>query len=154
MREAISSLAALIILFLFLPPVVLAQTYSKRVEVNLTNQHLYAFERDKLVYNFPISSGKAWWPTPTGEFKPWTKLRYDRMIGGDRRLGTYYDLPNVPFVVYFYKSYAIHGTYWHNNFGVPMSHGCINVSTTNMAVLYNWIDMNTQIKIYGITPRG
>ena len=76
------------------------------------------------------------------------------MKGGSIALGTYYDLPNVPYVVYFYKGYGIHGTYWHSNFGHPMSHGCVNVSIPDMALLYNWIDLATLIKIYGVTPVG
>lgn len=124
---------------------------AKRVEVNLTQQRLYAFEGDTLIYNFLISSGK-WAPTPTGMFHPWTKLLSTRMTGGNKALGTYYDLPNVQYVVYFYQGYGIHGTYWHNNFGHPMSHGCVNVSTPDMALLYNWIDYSTPIKIYGVTP--
>lgn len=131
---------------------VLAQAPNKRVEVSLTSQRLYAYEGNTVVYDFPISSGKPWWPTPTGTFKPWTKLRYDRMIGGSKAAGTYYNLPNVPHVVYFYQGYAIHGAYWHNNFGHPMSHGCINVSPANMALLYPWIEYSTPITIYGQAP--
>lgn len=140
---------------LFFPKTTFAQspTIQKRIEVNLANQRLYAFEGERLIYEFIISSGKPWWPTPAGEFKPWLKLSSQRMIGGSRDLGTYYDLPNVPLVVYFYKSYALHGTYWHNNFGIPMSHGCVNLKTPDMALLYPWIEQNTTpIKIYGVTP--
>ena len=74
------------------------------------------------------------------------------MIGGNKGLGTYYDLPNVPYVVYFYKGYAIHGTYWHNNFGHPMSHGCVNLSIENAKLIYNFMDYDTPIIIYGTTP--
>lgn len=124
----------------------------KRVEINLTTQHLYAFEGNEKKYDIIISSGKRWWPTPTGTFKPWGKFRFERMIGGSRALGTYYDLPNVPYTIYFYKGYAIHGTYWHSNFGYPMSHGCVNVSIENSKLLYEFIDFNTPIIIYGTTP--
>ncbi len=140
----------LLVLMLFFPVQANAQG-SKRIEVDLTTQHIYAYEGDTLVYNFLISSGK-WAPTPTGEFHPWIKLRSTTMIGGSQALGTYYNLPNVPYVVYFYQGYGIHGTYWHNNFGHPMSHGCINVSTSDMTLLYNWIDYSTPIEIYGVTP--
>lgn len=130
-----------------------AQTLpQKRVEIDLTHQRLYAFEGNTRIYNFPISSGKPWWPTPTGTFYPQTKLRYDEMIGGSTAYGTYYDLPNVPYVVYFYQGYSLHGTYWHNNFGHPMSHGCVNLPTPDAAQLYSWIDYSTPITIYGQTP--
>lgn len=144
-------LVMLFIVFLYITPQDV-QALTKRIEVDLTSQNLKAYQDDSLVYNFIVSTGKPWWPTPVGEYKPWVKLRYDRMIGGNRNNGTYYDLPNVPYVVYFYKSYALHGTYWHNNFGTPMSHGCVNLRTLDMAQLYNWIDMNTAIKISGVTP--
>jgi lipoprotein-anchoring transpeptidase ErfK/SrfK len=74
------------------------------------------------------------------------------MIGGSRQNRDYYDLPNVPYVVYFYRGYAIHGTYWHNNFGHPMSHGCVNLSIADAKLLYFWIDYATPIIIYGVTP--
>ena len=141
----------ILIFFSLFPGKILAQE-PKRVEVDLTNQRLYAFEGQNRVFDFIISSGKPWWPTPVGEFKPWAKLRWERMRGGSVQYGTYYDLANVPFTVYFYKSYALHGTYWHNNFGVPMSHGCVNLKTDDAGLLYNWIDFETPIKIYGQTP--
>lgn len=119
----------------------------KRVEINLATQNLTAFEDGRVIYSFPISSGK-FSPTPKGSFKPWAKVPSQRMTGGNKNLGTYYDLPNVPHVVYFYQGYAIHGAYWHNNFGVPMSHGCVNVHPANMAGLYNWMDYQTLIRIY------
>jgi len=146
----------------------------KRIEVDLTNQRLYAYEGDKKVFDFVISTGKPWWATPTGEFRPWIKLRYTRMRGGSKTLGTYYDLPNVPFVMFFgndkipgWKGYAIHGTYWHNNFGHPMSHGCVNLKTPDAEKLYYWAtpdleghssmkvtnhNPGTKIIIYGKTP--
>ncbi|MBI2601245.1 L,D-transpeptidase [Candidatus Daviesbacteria bacterium] len=146
-------LIGLLMLFTLIKPIDV-QAATKRIEVDLTAQKLHAFEDNTLVYSFLISSGKPWWPTPTGDFKPWVKVPFQRMIGGDKRLGTYYNLPNVPYVVYFYKGYALHGTYWHSNFGVPMSHGCINLKTDDMTILYPWIDYSTQIRIYGVTPAG
>src|SRR2546421_489216 len=132
----------------------------KRIEVDLTNQRLYAYDGGNVLYNFPVSTGKIRTPTPTGRFLPYVKLRYTTMQGGNKASGDYYNLPNVPYVIYFYNSqypkgtgYALHGTYWHNNFGHPMSHGCVNLRTSDMALLYNWIDLNvTVISIYGSTP--
>jgi hypothetical protein len=77
-------------------------TVQKRIEVDLTNQRVYAFENDKKIYDFLISSGK-WYPTPTGTFQIWGKFRYVHMIGGNKAIGTYYDLPNVPYVMFFYN---------------------------------------------------
>jgi len=78
------------------------------------------------------------------------------MSGGSKELGTYYYLPNVPYILFFYNDkvekktgYSIHGTYWHNNFGTPMSHGCINMKTSEAEIIYNWADPNTMISIHG-----
>ena len=128
----------------------------KRIAVDLTEQHLYAFENNQLVYNFPISSGK-WGRTPVGEFEIWIKLRYTKMEGGSKALNTYYYLPNVPYVMFFYnadipkiRGYGLHGTYWHNNFGHPMSHGCINLKTEDAGTLYYWVrpDLGEKTSIY------
>ncbi len=128
---------------------------NKRIEVDLTNQTTKAYEGDKLIYNFLISSGK-WDRTPTGNFKIWTKVRSQKMSGGSKSLGTYYYLPNVPYVMFFYNDkvakktgYSFHGTYWHNNFGVPMSHGCINMITKEAGLLYNWAEVGTEVIISG-----
>jgi hypothetical protein len=79
-------------------------TDNKRIEVDLTSQRLYAYEGDKKVYDFLISSGK-WGRTPTCSAEEncriWIKLRYTKMSGGSKELGTYYYLPNVPFTMYF-----------------------------------------------------
>lgn len=107
------------------------------IEVDLSEQKLYAHNGDKIDYEFLISSGK-WRPTPTGEFKIWAKLRYTKMEGGRRGTSTYYYLPNVPYVQYFYRGYGIHGAYWHNNFGQPMSHGCINLTVPDAEKLFFW----------------
>jgi len=147
-------------------------TLDKRIEIDLTNQRLYAYEGDRKVYDFLVSTGK-WGRTPTGTFDIWIKLRYTKMEGGNKDLGTYYYLPNVPYVMFFYnnqipkyRGYGIHGTYWHNNFGHPMSHGCINMKTEEVEQLYSWANPpstknttyasadnpGTKIVIYGVAP--
>lgn len=146
----------------------------KRIEVDLAAQRLYAYDGDTLVFNFLISSGK-WGRTPTGTFQIWSKFRYTKMEGGSKALHTYYYLPNVPYVMFFYndevpkmRGYSIHGTYWHDNFGHPMSHGCINMKTEEVAMLYDWAhpvlvngkkstlatkdNPGTEVIIYGIAP--
>lgn len=111
----------------------------KWIEIDLSEQKLYAHEGDKIIYTFLISSGK-WAPTPIGEFRIWIKFRYATMSGGNKADGTYYFLPNVPYVMYFHNGFGLHGTYWHNNFGSPMSHGCVNLSITDAEKLYWWTD--------------
>lgn len=107
------------------------------IEIDLTEQMLYAHEGDEIVYQFPISSGK-WGRTPRGDFRIWAKLKYTLMHGGSRDKNTYYYLPNVPYTQYFHHGYGLHGTYWHNNFGHPMSHGCINMYTPDAETLFYW----------------
>lgn len=109
----------------------------KWIEVDLTNQRIKAHEGDRVVYDFPMSSGK-FVKTPTGEYRIWSKFKYTKMEGGVKGTGTYYYLPNVPYTMYFYQGFGIHGTYWHNNFGTPMSHGCVNVSIPHAEKLFYW----------------
>lgn len=112
----------------------------KWIEVDLTTQHLYAHEGDRVAFDFPVSSGLPWFPTVTGDFNIWAKVRAQRMTGGSRDNGTFYDLPNVPFVQYFYNGYGLHGTYWHSDFGKPRSHGCVNISIPNAEKLFSWTE--------------
>ena len=109
----------------------------KWIEVSLAQQMLRAWEGNNIIMEFPISSG-LWYPTPTGDFSIWHKTKYQRMKGGSQELGTYYDLPNVPNNMFFFKGFAIHGAYWHNNFGNPMSHGCVNAPLAQVAELFAW----------------
>ena len=116
----------------------------KHIYVNLATQTLSAYEGKTLIMQTPISSG-LWGKTPTGEFTIWVKLRSTVMSGGSG--DDYYYLPNVPYVMFFANSevpesagFSLHGTYWHNNFGHPMSHGCVNMKTTDIAKLYEWAD--------------
>lgn len=107
------------------------------IEVSLEQQKLRAWDGNKIAMEFPISSGK-WFPTPTGDFNIWFKTRSQTMEGGSKDLGTYYYLPGVPHNMFFNGGFAIHGAYWHNNFGQPMSHGCINAPLPNVAQLFDW----------------
>lgn len=126
---------------------VLGETSDRWIEINLSQQRVYAWEGGNLKYNFLISSG-LWAPTPTGDFRIWTKLRSTTMKGGSRALGTYYYLPNVPCTMYFYKGYGLHGTYWHNNFGHPMSHGCVNMRTPDACTLFDWASVGTRVNVH------
>lgn len=120
---------------------------NKRIEVDLSEQRLYMKEGAATVNSFLVSTGK-WYPTPTGEWRIWTKLRYTRMKGGSKVLGTYYDLPNVPYTMYYNQGYGIHGAYWHNNFGQPMSHGCVNMKPEEAGIVFNWASVGTRVVIH------
>lgn len=122
----------------FNPSTILGQTTEEKwIEIDLSEQRLLAHEGPQIVYDFLVSAGK-WAPTPQGEFRIWAKLRYSTMKGGNPADGTYYYLPNVPYTMYFYHGYGIHGTYWHNNFGRPMSHGCVNLAIPDAEKLFWW----------------
>ncbi len=119
----------------------------KWIEVDLSDQALRAWEYDRLVFSTLVSTGLPWYPTPTGTFRVYVKLRYEHMRGGTPGID-YYDLPNVPHTMYFYLGYAIHGAYWHNNFGHPMSHGCVNLPLDAAAWLYDWTPVGTVVWIH------
>ncbi len=109
------------------------------IDVDLSRQRLTAYEGNTPVFTTLISGGLPRTPTVVGRFKIYAKYTKTRMTGPG------YDLPNVPYTMYFYKGYAIHGTYWHNNFGRPMSHGCVNMRTSDAAWLYNWAPIGTTV---------
>ena len=112
------------------------------IEVNLSEQRLYAWEGDVLLNSFLVSTGTWAYPTITGTFNIWNKTRIQAMSGPG------YYLPDVPYVMYFYGDYGIHGTYWHNNFGTPMSHGCVNMTIPDAQWLYNWTPYGTVVKVH------
>lgn len=145
-------------------------TGDKHIYVDLAKQTLYAYEGSTLFMQTYISSGK-WHPTPDGDYRIWIKLRATRMTGGEG--ADYYDLPNVPFVMFFANvdvpesaGFSLHGAYWHDNFGHPMSHGCVNMRTIDAEKLYDWADppttgtttttspdnLGTEVTIYGQAP--
>lgn len=113
------------------------------IEVDLSEQKLKAWEGSTLYLETPVSTGLPKTPTPQGEFRIWTKLRYTKMSGGQGK--NYYYLPNVPFTMFFEnesvpraRGYGLHGTYWHNHFGTRRSHGCVNLPTPMAEKIYYW----------------
>lgn len=95
----------------------------KKIKIDLSEQKLRAFERDRLVLETLVSTGKPWRDTPTGEFQT-----LYRMLISTYMQGAGFDLPCVPFILFFtWAGHAIHGAYWHDEFGTRRSHGCINV---------------------------
>ncbi len=114
----------------------------KWIEVNLSDQTLTAWQGDVAVMHTAISGGRSNTPTITGRFTIDTKYKAQRMTGPG------YDLSNVPWVMYFHGSYAIHGAYWHNNFGVPMSHGCVNMRVNESKLMYDWAPSGTEVYVH------
>jgi len=119
-----------------------APTGGRWIDVDLSAQRLTAYEGNTPVRSTLISAGLPRTPTPTGQFRVYVKYASILMSGPG------YYLPNVPYTMYFYRNYAIHGAYWHSNFGHPMSHGCINLPTPEAQWLYNWASVGTPVKIH------
>ena len=115
---------------------------SRWIDVNLSTQSATAFEGDAPVKSFIVSTGLPGTPTVTGQFHIYARYDSQTMSGPG------YYLPGVQWVQYFYQGYALHGTYWHNNFGHPMSHGCVNMTNGDAAWLWTWADFGTVVNIH------
>ena len=121
----------------------------KSIEVDISEQTLYAYDAGYLVGEFLISSGVRGFDTPQGEFNVWRKRSLVDMSWYYGSNSPYnYRLPNVPWVLSFLGPYTIHGTYWHSNFGNPMSHGCVNMYTPDVEWLFAWTPMNTPVNVH------
>jgi lipoprotein-anchoring transpeptidase ErfK/SrfK len=120
-----------------LSPLSKQPTDDKWIRVDLSEQLVVAYEKNKPVRAFAVSSGLPRTPTVTGEFHIITKVTSQTMSGGSPEYGTY-SLPGVKWVQYFYSDYSFHGTYWHDDFGVPKSHGCLNMTNTDAKWLFDW----------------
>lgn len=114
----------------------------KWIEVVLSKQMLYAWQDGHIVMSSRISSGLPRTPTVRGTFRIYVKYVSTRMRGPG------YNLPNVPYTMYFYRGYGIHGAYWHNNFGRPMSHGCVNLPVAFSGQLFSWAPVGTRVYIH------
>ena len=112
------------------------------IEIDLSEQHLFAWKGRTQAFSAVISTRKVDTPTYPGVYTIQRKYARDRMTGDD------YDVPNVPNVLYFDRGYALHGAYWHNNFGTPMSHGCVNLPLGNAQWLFNWAQIGTPVIIH------
>lgn len=112
------------------------------IEIDLTNQMLYAYHGNQLIGGFLVSTGTSQHKTVTGAYKIYAKHPSTTMAGPG------YYLEGVPYSMYFYKGYAIHGTYWHDNFGTPMSHGCVNMETDHAAWLYEHAGVGANIFVH------
>jgi lipoprotein-anchoring transpeptidase ErfK/SrfK len=112
------------------------------IDVNLSQQQIYAYEGDILVNTFIVSTGLPDTPTVTGEYRIYIKVPLQDMSGPG------YYLTDVPWVMFFYEDYGFHGTYWHNNFGSPMSRGCVNLSMDDAAWLYDWASVGTPVSVH------
>jgi len=109
----------------------------KWISVSLFEQTLAAYEGDRMVYATLVSSGLPLWPTAQGLHRIHTKYPLDAMSAREGQ-PDYYSLEDVPWVMYYYQDYALHGAYWHDSFGYRHSHGCINLAPLDARWLYDW----------------
>ncbi len=112
------------------------------IDVSLSKQRLSVMQGTKATDSFLVSTGKSSTPTPTGKYLINSKERYSRMRGAG------YDVPDVPYTMYFYEGYAIHGAYWHNSFGTPVSHGCVNVPVNSAAKVFKFASIGTLVVVH------
>lgn len=117
----------------------LKQSDRKWIQVDISQQRLIAWQGDRAVYGFTVSTGKRKTPTLTGIFNVQTKHRQTRMRGEG------YDIKNVPYVMYYDGGYGIHGAFWHNNFGTRVSRGCVNLPPRHAKTLFNWAGVGTPV---------
>jgi len=115
----------------------------KSIVVDLNSQMLTAYEKERIVFMSRISSGvrlpEGGFATPRGLFHTIRKRPCRHMTNPADEYGSGFDLPGVPWVSYFTGSgVAFHGAYWHNNYGIPSSHGCINMTPEAAKWIYRW----------------
>ncbi len=122
----------------------------KRIEVSIGRQMLTAYEEETIVMQTRISSGARTpinlppgsipWETPVGVFNVQVKMPSKHMGDGNLTADTNaYEIPGVPWVCFFAPhGVALHGTYWHNNYGIPQSHGCVNMRSEEAKWIYRW----------------
>ncbi len=131
----------------------------KKIQVRLNDQLVLAYEGSQPVFATRAATGAALFTgiftTPTGHFMTYHKRPARHMANGDLT-SSGYDLPGVPWVMYFTESgLSLHGTYWHNDFGHPKSHGCVNLSIEAAKWLFRWTNPNVEFgKQYAYEPIG
>jgi len=120
----------------------------KHIVIDLSTQQLYAFESGIVANTFPISAAKWPWTTPVGQHEvlaklPWVDYTWNYGVENPNN----YSLGLVPWNLRIYPHIYIHYAYWHNNFGNPMSHGCINASLADMMWIYDWASVGTLVDV-------
>jgi L,D-transpeptidase catalytic domain len=128
----------------------------KWIDISIKQQSLVAYAGRTPVYATLVSSGRAGLgdpdeteSTPRGTFMIYQKEVASTM-DGDEDKGDSYNLRDVPFVQYFHKGYALHGAYWHDDFGKVRSHGCVNLAPKDAAWLFEWTDPSVPASWHGV----
>src|SRR3989339_1949521 len=154
MIRLLISLPFLALILFSNPRVIQAQIYTtdKLITVDTGSQTLTAWEGGKIQHQTKVSTGMRLTPTVKGSFKIYLKYSLRDMRGPSPYKNIYpkgkYLIKNVPNIMYFYQGYAIHGTYWHHNFGRVASHGCVNVPLDAASWLFNWANTGTRVEVF------
>lgn len=130
---------------LYTPPAELAPapptSIGRAIVISTGEQRIYAYENGQMVRSDLVSTGRMVTPTVLGDFNVYVKYQTDDMRGAD------YYIPDVPWTMYFYQGYAIHGAYWHNVFGREMSHGCVNLPVDTAAWYFQFASVGTPVRV-------
>jgi lipoprotein-anchoring transpeptidase ErfK/SrfK len=118
---------------------------ARRIEVDLGDQRTYLFENGNVINSYAISSGLSGTPTFTGNYRVFAHTRMQDMGCFE---GAPYCTEDVPWITWFNGDQAFHGAYWHNNFGNPMSHGCVNMPISVAKFLYDWAPVGTEVSVH------
>ncbi len=112
------------------------------IEIDLSDQQITAWQGDVPVFATTVSTGRPGLHTLPGTFAVYRKYEQTRMTGPG------YDTPDVPWTMYYYRGFAIHGAYWHDNFGTPVSHGCVNLRVPEAKAMFEWADVGTEVVVH------
>ncbi|MDR0417697.1 MAG: L,D-transpeptidase, partial [Propionibacteriaceae bacterium] len=126
-----------------------APTTGKWIDVDLSSQTTTLLEGDQVVANYIVASGKAETPTPPGQYAVYLKVPVQTMSGTEAD-GSPYAIPNVTWVTYFWDDYAFHTAYWldESEFGIPQSHGCLNMHEAESRFIFDWAPMGTPVVVH------
>jgi lipoprotein-anchoring transpeptidase ErfK/SrfK len=116
-------------------------TSGKQIVVKLSIQRIFFFQDGNLINSFIVSTGTTEYPTRIGQYKIWVMLPEDRMVGPG------YDLPHVPWVMYFDEGRGFHGKDWNEIYGRPSSHGCVNMRVPEAEWLYERVEIGTDVLV-------
>lgn len=121
------------------------QTLFRRMEVDLSSQTAYAYENEQLVNSWTVSTGAGGTPTDQGHYTVYAYTRIQNMYSDDGSV-----TEDVPWVTWFNgpAEEAFHGAWWHNSFGTPVSHGCVNMRIADAKWVYDWTTIGTEVWVH------
>ncbi len=128
-----------------LAPAIRPTTGRKWIEINISDQTLTAWQGGTPFLQTTVSTGKPGWRTLPGTFNIYLKYEEAHMVGDV--VGDEYDTPDVPWTMYYSGDFAVHGAYWHDDFGTPVSHGCVNMRVDEAKALYEWAPLGTEVVV-------